>query len=209
MKAWIRGTNPLTYERPFQKRAASPLEAAVYASVLGPALLMPPEPMLWLLLLLLLLPSTLSLGLLGGRHRLHSRSGVRNLMLMLFLFPLLLHLLIPAFGLDAGSHELLWGGSLFLISHTSALLFFRGRSEVADTQVSSWMVRAAFWMLPVMILLQIPAFAHRFLPTILAQNLFVEAGCLRLVWMLFLLVIFQLSVRRLAHRQHDTSGGGR
>jgi hypothetical protein len=207
MNSWIPGSNPLTYERPFQKRKASPLEAAVYSSLLGPAVLMPANFRLWALLLVMLFASTLLLGLLGGRHRHQSRSGVRNMMVMLLLQPAALHFLFPIVGIDSTQESLLWVSSLFLICHTSALLFFNGRTFLAPEEAASWVVRASCLYPPVILLACLPSFAIPFLPKSLFWDPHMISTFFPLLWVLVLIVGFQLFIRRSALRRQGRSPG--
>jgi hypothetical protein len=144
---WRPANHPLNEERPFLPRRMEPAEAALTTMLLGPALLLPPRLVPWLLFLLLLMLNALAWSALPGRNRFSSRSGTRSILAMLVLVPLesqLMIWLVSQTGLDPAFNLAELG--LLLVAHLSVLLFLQGRARLEERDRRRWSVQAIFWL---------------------------------------------------------------
>jgi hypothetical protein len=200
---WRPGRNPLSAERPFERRRLGPLEAAVYAAALGPALLLRGEPLWWLLLGLLLPLNTLLLAPLGHRWRLNSVSGLPAILLLAAGAPLQLAglaWLLQAVGLAASLPVAAL--ALCLTAHGGALLFLMGRCRLPRRELRRWSVQAAFWLPLPLAVLAAAGWIERWLqaaPWRPAElDVLLGTGGLRLLLLLLAVGAFQLVLRRRA-----------
>ncbi len=210
---WRPGVNPLTGERPFQLRTVSPLEAAVYAAALGPALLLKPDAVNWLVVLLLLPLNALVFCTPGNRFRLNSLSGLVSLLCLLTAVPLELDLLDRGLAAATLGHSLpLMDLSFVLITHLSVLFFLMGRARMSKAIARRWGVQAAFLLpLPLLGLFALSALETTVLDQIwLPRGVAVlcEAGVIRLVIMLLSVGVFQLVIRRRQRTRNGEGAGG-
>ena len=210
---WRPGVNPLTEERPFQLRTVSPLEAAVYAAALGPALLLKPDMLNWLLVILLLPLNALVFCTPGNRFRLNSLSGLISLLCLLAGVPLQLDLLDRGLAAATLGHPLpLVDLSFVLICHLSVLLFLMGRARMSKSIARRWGVQAAFLLpLPLLGLFALSALETAVLEQVwLPQGIadLCEAGVIRLGVVLVAVGIFQLVIRRRQRGRGQTATGG-
>lgn len=200
---WRPGRNALTEERPFAGRRVRPLDGAVFSSLLGPALLLPPSLLPWLVFVLLLMLNALGFAALPGRHRLGSKSGTRSLIAKLLLLPLEAQLMlwvVSQTGLDPviGLLDL----TLLLVTHLSALLFFQGRARLPERERRRWAVQAVFWLPAVYLLLALAVVAEHLLTGLARGHVepaaldLLQSGFPRLVLVMLGLGMFQLRTRR-------------
>ncbi len=210
---WRPANHPLNKERPFLPRSMQPAEAALTTMLLGPALLLPPSPVPWLLFLLMLMLNALAWSALPGRNRFSSRSGTRSVVAMLVLAPLESQLLIwlvsqtglnPAFNLA----EL----SLLLVAHLSVLLFLQGRARMEERDRRRWSVQAVFWLPAASLLPFAASLGEHGLIRLFAQLKLEGAaelaasGLPRLVLAALALGILQLKARRRLQREELVEG---
>jgi hypothetical protein len=200
---WKPGQNPLTVERPFMLRRVSPLEAAVCCVALGPAILLKPEAVYWIIIGLLLPLNTLAMALPSNRFRLNSLSGLRSLLLILLVVPLevmLVALALEKSGLKAG---LAVADICFiLVIHLSAMLYLMGRARLDRKLIRRWGVQVAFlfpipWIFLYLLSLLDSVLAKLTLDANLRGLLF-DSGIFRLFLLIICLGVFQLIQRRLA-----------
>jgi hypothetical protein len=196
-RPWQPGNNPLTRERPFAPREIDPLEAAVYTACLGPALCLGPDPVAWLVVLVVLPLDCLLLGSLPWPARFSLPRGLWPSLLVLGLLPLqaaALAWLLALVGLRAEFPQLEL--SLLLTVHAGAFLYLQqvaGRVEEDRRRAS---VRAAFLLpLPLMALWVLGALER--LVGALPAGLPGLDGLPRLGGLVILLGLFQLARRRL------------
>lgn len=213
LPVWRPGRNPLSAERPFERRRTDPVEAAVYAAALGPALLLDFDPVLWLALLLLVPLNALALAPLGPRWRFNSASGLRAVLLLAAGAPLQFSGL--AWLLDAAGFETrlpVAALSLCLTAHAGALLFLMGRCRLPGAELRRWSVQAAFWLpVPLASLAAIGWFDGW-----LARAAWKPAGLdgllatggLRVLLLLLAVGVFQLAHRRASARQEASAARG-
>lgn len=213
---WRPGRNPLSAERPFERRRTDPVEAAVYAAALGPALLLRFDPVHWLLLLLLVPLNVLALAPLGPRWRFNSTSGLRAVLLLTVAAPLQFTGLAWLFEAGGFALELpVPALSLCLTAHAGALLFLMGRCRLFGGELRRWSVQAAFWLpLPLAGLAAIGVadgwlLASPLRPASLTALL--ETGGLRVFLLLAAVGVFQLAHRRAQVRREgrEPAGGTR
>ncbi len=188
---WAPGSNPLTRERPFLEHRLNPLEAACYASCLGPALCLAPDPVHWLCLLLLLPLSLLALTSLPDS----AAGDSRRVLLLVGLIPLELSLVEWLLQISELREALpLAALSLVLVAHGSALIYLKRIGRLGADEARTWSVRAICVLPFTLAVLWGLSQMESLLPRVGVP------GLPRLFGLLLLLAALQLLLRRLRRR---------